>query len=219
MTKDLVGRSQEQVSPNQRTSKVMKSMSRKLRSTTKEPSQQSRSSVVAGRVRQSEALNVQASMEGAPQHIIMPTGSGGPTALEPGGLNRSTVSNVRSHVPTEKANGVHDTQSTNKISAAEQKLTQSSQKPLPEQVRTLIDERASAARTDESRERTHLQVTGNMSISADSQVQESNEEYNDATPGLPAGPNIGLDHRNERVGHSQTIVMKTLGAIQEAPAN
>ena len=133
---------------------------------------QSRSSVVGGRIRQSDALNVQASIEGAPQHIIMPTGSGGPIAVrDHGGLNRSTVSNVRSHVPTEKVNGVHDTQSTNKISVHEQRLTQSkesSQKPMPEHVRTFIDERVSANRTDESRERTRLQVTGNMSISEDS---------------------------------------------------
>ena len=29
----------------------------------------------------------------------------------------------------------------------------------------------------------------------------------------------GAIHIDERIGHSQTIVMKTLGAIQEAPAN
>ena len=94
-------------------------------------------------------------MEGAPEHIVMPTGTNHAAQnsflkLEHGGVNRSTVSNVRSNVPTEKVNGVHDTQSTNKISAHEQKLTQSSQKHT-EHVRIEANDR-----TNESRERTHL---------------------------------------------------------------
>ena len=60
-------------------------------------------------------------MDRSTEHIKLPRGSeSNPAILEQhGGLNRSTVSNVRSHVPTEKANGVHDTQSTNKISVHE----------------------------------------------------------------------------------------------------
>ena len=56
-------------------------------------------------------------------------------------------------------------------------------------MRTVLDEKISAGRTNESRERTHLLVEGNMSISADSQAPESNEEYNDHS-GVPASRDL-----------------------------
>ena len=126
MTKELVGRSLEQESPEQRASQAARSTNRKLRSSIKEPVEQTRSSKVAGRVRQSEVLSMKTTKEAGPQRIAYPTSNGGPVAPGHGSLRKLTVSNVRSNVPTEKVNGVHDTQSTNKISAAEQKLTQSS---------------------------------------------------------------------------------------------
>jgi len=142
-------------------------------------------------------------LEGATDHITLPSGVG---VNHTGALNRSTVSNVRSHVPTEKANGVHDTQSTNKISAHEQKLTQSSQKHTKSPQRTVIDERISAGRTNESRERTHLLVEGNMSISADSQVPESNEEYNDISPGVI--PNASNDLNNPPSNRTSAVIIR-----------
>jgi hypothetical protein len=60
-----------------------KSLSRKLRSSSKEQAIQSRSSVVGGRAKKSQHLNLnlQTSLEGAPEHIIMPTGSHGRNAV------------------------------------------------------------------------------------------------------------------------------------------